>query len=476
MLFNSLEFAVFLPIVFGLYWSIPQHLLVQRNLVLLISSYVFYAWWNWKLLPLIIGLSVFNFFVGTGLRWLEPRLRKPLLIAAIAADIGLLGVFKYYNFFVDNINGAFSLLGVDLEFRGLDLILPVGISFHTFQCIGYTIDVYKGRQEPSRNLLQFMTFVTFFPQLVAGPIERAENLLGQFAERKSFDYDQAVDGLRQILWGLFKKVVIADSCASIVDPIFDDPDAASGSTLALGAVLFAFQIYGDFSGYSDIALGTARLFGFTLMRNFAYPYFSRDIAEFWRRWHISLTTWFRDYLYIPLGGSREGRWKSARNTAIVFLVSGLWHGANWTFVVWGALHALFFLPLLLAGSNRRHMEPIPGCLPRPADLFRILSTFVLVDIAWIFFRADSVSLAFDYLRGLADPSLLTRPEPLPVKLLVLIGFMLAVEWINRREAHGLAVVGRISIPTPVRWAAYLVIAATLPLFGGTSDAFIYFQF
>jgi alginate O-acetyltransferase complex protein AlgI len=476
MLFNSIEFAIFLPIVFGLYWSIPRHLLTQRNLVLLVASYVFYAWWNWKLLPLIIGLSLTNFMVAIWLTRVAPAHRKLLLAAGIAVDIGLLAVFKYYNFFVDNINGAFSFMGVELEMRGLDLILPVGISFHTFQCIGYAIDVYRGRQQPSRNLLQFMTFVTFFPQLVAGPIERANNLLVQFAEQKLFRYGQAVDGLRQILWGLFKKVVIADSCAAIVDPIFDDPGSRSASTLVLGAVLFAFQIYGDFSGYSDIALGTAKLFGFTLMRNFAFPYFARDIAEFWRRWHMSLTTWFRDYLYIPLGGSRGSRLQTVRNTAIVFLASGLWHGANWTFIVWGALHAIFFMPLLLAGANRRHLEPIEGALPGPRELLRMLWTFALVTVAWIFFRADNVSLAFAYIGAIPDATLLTLPDPLPAKLLLLIGVMLAVEWVSRREEHGLAFVGRLAAPMPVRWAIYLAFAATLPLFGGTSDAFIYFQF
>ncbi len=476
MLFNSIEFAIFLPLVFGLYWAIPGRLLTQRNLVLLVASYVFYAWWNWKLLPLIIGLSLSNFLIAIWLTQVAPAHRKLLLAAGIIADIGLLGVFKYYNFFVDNLNGAFTFMGMGLELRGLDLILPVGISFHTFQCMGYTIDVYRGRQEPSRNLLQFMTFVTFFPQLVAGPIERANNLLVQFAERKRFHYDHAVDGLRQILWGLFKKVVIADSCAALVNPIFADPAAHSGSTLALGAFLFAFQIYGDFSGYSDIALGTARLFGFTLMRNFAFPYFSRDIAEFWRRWHMSLTTWFRDYLYIPLGGSRGSRFLTVRNTAIVFLASGLWHGANWTFIVWGALHAVFFMPLLLSGANRRHLEPIAGPFPRPMDVLRICWTFLLVDLAWIFFRADNVGAAFTYLRGMVHPSIFSLPDPLPARLLLLIAVMLGVEWINRKEAHGLALAGRMTVPMPVRWAMYLAIAATLPLFGGTSDAFIYFQF
>jgi alginate O-acetyltransferase complex protein AlgI len=475
MLFNSIEFAIFLPVVFALYWAIPRQQLGARNYVLLAASYLFYAWWNWKLLPLLLCITLGNYAIGIGLTQVAPSRKKLLLAASIIGNIGVLGVFKYYNFFAENLAEAFTFLGVPLEPKTLALILPVGISFHTFQCMGYTIDVYRGKLEPSRDLVAFTTFVAFFPQLVAGPIERAPNLLVQFSQRKDFDYSQAVDGLRQMLWGLFKKVVIADSCAPIVDAIFADPGSQSGSTLALGAFLFAFQIYCDFSGYSDMALGIARLFGFNLMQNFAFPYFARDIAEFWRRWHMSLTTWFRDYLYIPLGGSRGSKFQSIRNTAIVFMVSGLWHGANWTFIFWGALHALFFLPLLLTNQNRRYLEPIAGRLPRPGELLRMIWTFVLVDLAWIFFRADDVQSAFAYLRGIAQPSLLSLPDPLPVKLLALIGFMLAVEWLNRREAHGLALLGKARIATPLRWAAYLVIAVTLP-FGGSSNAFIYFQF
>lgn len=476
MLFNSIEFAVFLPVVFGLYWSIPRENLTQRHIVLLIASYVFYAWWNWKLLPLIVLLSLGNYAVGIGLTQVAPSWKKILLIVSIVGDVGVLAVFKYYNFFVENLSAAFTFFGMHLHPARLEFILPLGISFHTFQCMSYTIDIYRGRLEPSRNPLAFMTFVAFFPQLVAGPIERARDLLVQFYERKTFDYEKAVDGLRQILWGLFKKVVIADSCATIVNPIFDDPVGKSGSTLALGAILFAFQIYGDFSGYSDIALGTARLFGFNLTRNFAYPYFSRDIAEFWRRWHMSLTTWFRDYLYIPLGGSRGSKFVTIRNTVIVFLVSGLWHGANWTFIIWGALHALFFLPLLLADRNRRHLDVIQGSLPGPVDLLRMLWTFLIVDLAWIFFRAKDFHSALAYLSEMAQPSLFSVPNPLPMKLIALITTMLVVEWISRDEAHGLSILGKIRVVTPLRWSAYLAVVVALILFGGTSDTFIYFQF
>jgi alginate O-acetyltransferase complex protein AlgI len=476
MLFNSIEFAIYLPMVFGLYWLIPSDRLMQRNVVLLVASYVFYAWWSWKLLPLIILVSVWNYGIGIGLVRARASWKNVLLVTAIIGNLGVLGTFKYYNFFIENLSEAFTFFGLNLEPERLNLILPVGISFYVFQCMSYTIDVYRGTLEPSRNPVAFLTFVAFFPQLVAGPIERAKNLLPQFSQSKHFDPDQAVDGLRQILWGLFKKVVIADSCAALVNPIFADPASHSGSTLALGAVLFAFQIYGDFSGYSDIAIGTAKLFNFNLVQNFAYPYFARDIAEFWRRWHMSLTTWFRDYLYIPLGGSRISRAVSVRNTAIVFLVSGLWHGANWTFILWGALHALFFMPLLLTNSNRTHLEPIEGILPGPLDVLRMLRTFLLVDVAWIFFRADDVASANAYFRGIAQRSFFSMPDPLPAKLLVLIMVMLAVEWLSRRDSHGLAVLRKVRAPMPVRWAAYLALVAALPLFGGTSDAFIYFQF
>jgi D-alanyl-lipoteichoic acid acyltransferase DltB (MBOAT superfamily) len=317
-------------------------------------------------------------------------------------NLGFLGVFKYYNFFLDNFIAAFSLLGGELNATSLNIILPVGISFYTFQTLSYTIDVYRKKLEPTTDIVAFSAFVCFFPQLVAGPIERATNLLPQFFRKRNFEYGKATDGLRQILWGLFKKVVIADNCAEYANLIFDNPADYSGSTLVIGALFFTFQIYGDFSGYSDIAIGTARLFGFDLMKNFAYPYFSRDIAEFWRRWHISLSTWFRDYLYIPLGGSRGGVGMKVRNTFIIFIVSGFWHGANWTFIVWGALNAIYFLPLLLLGKNRENLGiAAEGRLvPNTKEIFQIGLTFSLTVLAWVFFRAKCVGDAWIYLRGI----------------------------------------------------------------------------
>ncbi|MEQ9581622.1 MAG: MBOAT family O-acyltransferase, partial [Arenibacter sp.] len=353
MLFNSIDFAFFLPLVFLLYWFFTKNNLKYQNILIVFASYLFYGWWDWRFLSLIIFSTLVDFSIGNLLRN-ERNItkRKIYLWTSIVVNLGFLGFFKYYNFFIESFTEAFSFFGNNIEGDRLNIILPVGISFYTFQTLSYTIDVYKEKLEPTKDIIAFTAFVSFFPQLVAGPIERATNLLPQFYKRREFNYALAIDGLRQILWGLFKKIVIADNCAKYANLIFNNSDDYSGSTLIMGALFFTFQIYGDFSGYSDIAIGTSRLFGFNLMQNFAFPYFSRDIAEFWRRWHISLSTWFRDYLYIPLGGSRGGTWMKIRNTFIIFIVSGFWHGANWTFVIWGFLNALYFLPLLLLNKNR----------------------------------------------------------------------------------------------------------------------------
>jgi len=340
-----------------LYWFVANKYLKLQNLLIVAASYLFYGWWDWRFLSLIIFSTVVDYSVGLGLAKAEDKTkRKALLWTSIIVNLGFLGFFKYYNFFLDNFITAFSFFGTEIKSSSLNIILPVGISFYTFQTLSYSIDVYKRKLEPTRDFIAFSAFVSFFPQLVAGPIERATHLLPQFYAKRTFQYSKAVDGMRQILWGLFKKIVIADNCSKYANLIFNNSADYTGSTLVLGVLFFTFQIYGDFSGYSDIAIGTARLFGFNLMRNFAFPYFSRDIAEFWRRWHISLSTWFRDYLYIPLGGSRGGTWMKVRNTFIIFIVSGFWHGANWTFIVWGALNAIYFLPLLLTKNNRKNLE------------------------------------------------------------------------------------------------------------------------
>jgi D-alanyl-lipoteichoic acid acyltransferase DltB (MBOAT superfamily) len=331
--------------------------------------------------------------------------------------------------------------------------------------------------EPTKDAITFYTFVSFFPQLVAGPIERAIRLIPQFSSNRIFNYEKAVDGLRQILWGLFKKIVIADNCANILNPIFDNYTAYPGSSLLLGAVLFAFQIYCDFSGYSDIAIGTARLFGFNLMQNFAFPYFSRDIAEFWRKWHISLSTWFRDYLYIPLGGSRVNDWGKIRNTIIVFVVSGFWHGANWTFIFWGFLHALYFIPLLLLKLNRRNLELSENDykLPSAGELLGMLITFVLVVFAWIFFRAENITIAFKYIAGIFSSSLFTIPHIFPLKLLCPLVILFFLEWINRSKQHGLHF--DLLHKSPVfRWATYCLLSFCIIYYSGKPQTFIYFQF
>lgn len=335
MLFNSIEFLIFLPIVFALYWLSKKSLKLQ-NLLIVVVSYIFYGWWNYRFLFLIALTTACSFLSGLLVEKCErQRAKKAITISNITLNLGILGVYKYYNFFTDSFQQILNSLGMHADWPVLNLVLPVGISFYTFQALSYTIDVYNKKIEPTHDVVSFFAFISFFPQLVAGPIERATNLLPQFRKARTFDYSKAVDGCRQMLWGFFKKMVIADNAAFFVQKIFDAPESYHGLTLLVGAVLFSIQIYCDFSGYSDIAIGCARLFGIELRANFRFPYFSRNIAEFWRRWHISLNKWFVDYVYIPLGGSRVSKFKVIRNTFIIFLLSGLWHGANWTFVIWG---------------------------------------------------------------------------------------------------------------------------------------------
>jgi len=482
MLFNSLDFAIFLPIVFILYWFVINKNLKLQNFLIVVASYVFYGWWDWRFLSLILFSTLVDYSVGRGLAKQEnPAKRKLLLWTSILVNLGFLGFFKYYNFFLDNFVAAFSFFGYKINPQGLNIILPVGISFYTFQTLSYSIDVYKRKLEPTNNLIAFMAFVSFFPQLVAGPIERATHLLPQFYKKREFDYNKAVDGLRQILWGLFKKVVIADNAAEIANQIFNHSGDYSGSTLLLGALFFTFQIYGDFSGYSDIAIGVSRLFGFDLMQNFAFPYFSRDIAEFWRRWHISLSTWFRDYLYIPLGGSRGGTWMKIRNTFVIFIVSGFWHGANWTFIIWGALNAIYFLPLLLLNKNRINTNIVAQgkFLPTAREFFNISATFWLTVLAWVFFRAENINHALTYLSTIFSKSFFTIPylpgtrNALTISLLIII--FLLIEWLGRENKFAIEKLG-FKWKRPVRWAMYYAIIVTIFLFAGKQQEFIYFQF
>lgn len=482
MLFNSIDFAIFLPIVFLLYWFVFKKSLKQQNLLIVAASYVFYGWWDWRFLSLILFSTLVDFTVGQLLaREKKQSIRKLWLWTSIIVNLGFLGFFKYYNFFLENFITAFSFFGNEFQAQSLQIILPVGISFYTFQTLSYTIDVYKKKFAPTKDFIAFTAFVSFFPQLVAGPIERASNLLPQFYTPRVFNYSKATDGLRQILLGLFKKVVIADNCAIYANMIFNNSDDYSGSTLLIGALFFTFQIYGDFSGYSDIAIGTSRLFGFHLKQNFNFPYFSRDIAEFWRRWHISLSTWFRDYLYIPLGGSRGSLSKVIRNIFIIFIVSGFWHGANWTFIVWGALNALYFLPLLIAKKNRTHLDPIAAGKKWPSlkEVTFMGITFGLTVFAWIFFRAENISHALSILSEIASHSLFDFPRFASMKnalvTVILILFFLWIEWMGRERQHAFETFG-LTWKRVYRYAFYYFIILLILWFGGEEQQFIYFQF
>ena len=489
MLFNSIDFLVFLPIVFLLYWKVFQKNLRLQNALILVSSYIFYGWWDWRFLSLILFSTIVDFFIGQFIFKSESnKKRKMLLITSLLVNLGLLGFFKYYNFFLENFVQAFSFFGRSISFSSLKIILPVGISFYTFQTLSYTIDIYKKKIKPSYNFLSFAAFVSFFPQLVAGPIERASQLLPQFSKSRNFDYSKSVDGLRQILWGFFKKIVIADTCATYANLIFNNYQEYTGLSLFIGAIFFAFQIYGDFSGYSDIAIGTSRLFGFNLMQNFNFPYFSRDIAEFWRRWHISLSTWFRDYVYIPLGGSKGGNFNKIRNVFIIFLVSGFWHGANWTFIAWGALNALYFLPIFLLNRNRLNIDSVAldRKVPKFKELCQIIGTFLLVVIAWIFFRSVDIKAAFDFIY-LMFSHLLDKSSYVQVLDLfyfkvgplfpILFSVFIFLEWNGRQFNYGIEkfLYNKKRIFRLSSYYIFLLIIFYF-LINGEEQEFIYFQF
>jgi len=426
MLFNSFEYLFFLPVVFILYWFVFYRYLKVQNILLIVASYFFYGWWDWRFLFLIIFSSFVDYFCGLAINEVKKQhYKKTILTFSLFVNLGFLGVFKYFNFFSQSLAEAMGSIGYKVDALTLDIILPVGISFYTFQTMSYTIDIYRGKLKPTKDIVSFFAFVSFFPQLVAGPIERATNLLPQFYKKRKFD--------------------------------------------------FAFQIYGDFSGYSDIAIGTSRLFGFHLMKNFAFPYFSRDIAEFWRRWHISLSTWFRDYVYIPLGGSRGGNWTKVRNTFIIFIVSGFWHGANWTFIAWGILNALCFLPLLLLKKNRVNTDVVAenSYFVSFKEMMQVGITFTLVTLGWIFFRADSITIAFDYIGGIFSLPLFVFPD-VDSKPFLYIAILIFIEWFQRKKEHGLEM-NTIQL-APIRWSVYIFIFCLILFFGAQSQSFIYFQF
>ncbi len=479
MLFNSLEFLIFLPIVFCFYWFVFQKNLRVQNLLLLISSYVFYGWWDWRFLSLIFLSTVVDYFVGLKIYESIKNKKKYYLWISIFFNLGLLGFFKYFNFFIDSWIGFLGSFGYENKSTWtLNVILPVGISFYTFQTMSYSLDIYHRKLKPTKDFISFASFVSFFPQLVAGPIERASNLLPQIINHRVFKYEQGVQGLTLIIWGMFKKVVIADSLAPHVDVIFENYSSFNGGVLLCGLIYFSFQIYCDFSGYSDIAIGISKLFGFELMPNFKVPYFSRDIGEFWRRWHISLSTWFRDYLYIPLGGSKQGKWVSIRNIFIIFIVSGFWHGANWTFIVWGLFHAILYIPLFLMDKNRRYTTRIiagNNFLPSLKELVQVCWTFLLTSISWIFFRSETLLDAFYYfeiiIKKIQFPDIMTNG-------LLYVVVIIILDWIFRKgvQNNSYAIKNKY-----LRWSllliTYLSILTTIVFRASQNNTeFIYFQF
>ena len=480
MLFNSFEYLLFLPTVFLLYWFVFRSRKWQ-NLLIVIVSYIFYGWWDWRFLLLIALTSLCSYGSGLLLEHYEGQRRRQQIVSAanIVLNLGILGVFKYYNFFVENLDALISALGWHLDWVTMKIILPVGISFYTFQALSYTIDVYQKKLPATHDIVEFFAYISFFPQLVAGPIERATNLLPQFQQKRNFNYTKAVDGLRQMLWGFAKKIIVADSCASVVNTYWCEYSELNGISLFVMGVLFTFQIYCDFSGYSDIAIGCARLFGFNLMRNFNFPYFSRSIPEFWRRWHISLTTWFRDYIYFPLGGSHCDKWKIIRNVYIVWGISGLWHGANWTFVCWGLFHATLLTIYNMLGINTKYKETVAFSryLPSIKEIGQMALTFVLAVIGWILFRAENLTEAY----GFISRMFITLFDSYSIKygkVLLLYGLaLLVIEWLQRDKQHALQFAD--CKPFKYRWVRWTIYYALLVLIMqniGNEQTFIYFQF
>ncbi len=479
MLFNTFDYFIFLPVVFALYWFVFNKSLKWQNIAVLAASYFFYGWWNWKFLGLL-GLSTlldyyYGFFVASPNR----KKAKLFLWLSVLNNLGILAVFKYYNFFITEFESAISVFGIHFTPWLLKIALPVGISFYTFHGMSYVFDIYRGKLKPIQNFVEYALFVAFFPLLVAGPIERANHLLPQIQTKRFFNYQQAVEGCRLILWGLFKKIVIADSLAVVVNQIYDAPGNYNSVSLLIGMLAFSFQIYGDFSGYSDIAMGSAKLLGFELLSNFRFPYFSRDIAEFWRRWHISLSSWFKDYVYIPLGGSKEGKFKAFRNTIVIFLLSGFWHGASWNFIVWGGIHACGFLPLLFLNRNRKNVSDIvseQSVLPSWKELGQLILTFTFVTIAWVFFRAHTLTDAVQYLNqlffGLFNENLIESIVNAKGKRIFLFIIPLILgDWYFRRNERQLK-------QFRFQYLFYFVTTLVILYYflNAKSDSFIYFQF
>jgi len=485
MIFNSLDFAVFLPIVFILYWFVFNKNIQKQNLLIVFASYLFYGWWDWRFLSLIFFSTIVDYLIGRGLKSENNiKKRKLLLWISVFVNLGFLGFFKYYNFFLDNFIAAFSFFGTEIHVNSLNIILPVGISFYTFQTLSYTIDVYRKKLAPTENFIVFAAFVSFFPQLVAGPIERATHLLPQFTKKRRLSFINIQFGFIRILWGLFKKVVIADRLALTVNTVYNAPNDFGGIHYIIATILFAFQIYCDFSGYSDIAIGTARMFNFKLMENFKSPYFSKSLGEFWRRWHISLSTWFRDYVYIPLGGNRVNNFRLYFNIFLVFVVSGFWHGAKWTFVIWGAVHGIILIIEHIINTKEVFLIKKNNHI---FSFIKIIVTFCIVCLAWIFFRANSTNDAFLMISNLFDFTqplktitrgmslYLNNPFWLFLVNFVLIAILLFVEFlVINNKLNEVKIIKKAPL---VRWGIYTCLIIAIMMFGYFEiNQFIYFQF
>jgi len=490
MLFNSIEFAVFLPVVFLIYWLILNKNLKIQNGFLLLASYVFYGWWDWRFLFLLISISIFNYFVGIEIgAEKRSKIKNVWLVAGLTVNVGILGVFKYYDFFIDGFVDLVSMIGYNLPRSSTNIILPLGISFYVFLSLSYILDIYKENLVADKNLVKVLLTLSFFPIILAGPIQRPSSLLPQISMERKFSYQQAVDGLQQILWGLFAKIVIADNLASMVDDIFQNYSGYSGSTLVMGAVYFSIQIYADFSGYSNMAIGTAKLFGFSLMRNFNNPYFSKDITEFWRRWHISLTTWFRDYLFLPLSFSLAGKFKKERilsiktdefiyilASTVTWSLTGLWHGANYTFIIWGLMNGLFLIVYHLNKKPRKNLFRKTGINNnnRVVLIIETFLTLVIVITSWIFFKADNTHHALMYIHNMVAQSLFSLPQILPKKTILLLTIFFFAEWLQRNKEHTLQLESLKF--RGFRWSIYCAVIILILSLRGDQHQFIYFQF
>ena len=476
MVFNSIPFLLFFVVVFFVYWFPLKKSTKAQNIFLLVASYFFYGYANWKMLPVLVVATAVFYFLGIGISCAKTEKAASWMRAlGVVLGVGLLLYFKYLNFFIESFSHLFESMGLHTNWHTFNIIMPLGVSFFTFRLISYVIDVYNGEVEPTQDVVEFATYIAFFPCILSGPIDKPK-FISQLHSKREFNYDQAVDGMRQILWGLFKKIVVADNCAVYVDNVFSSYTDQSGSTLLLAAVFCSFQVYADFSGYSDMAIGVGKLLGFRITRNFNCPFFALNVADFWRRWHMSLTSWVTDYVFTPLNFRFRHWGKVGMIIAIIvnMVVVGLWHGANWTFVVFGLYHGLLFIPLVLSGAfmKKDQLRTNKIGLPVLKDFGRILLTFVLVVVGVIIFRAESVGMAWEYVCGMFTSSIFVF-EDIPRKVLAYIIIMLIIEWLHREKSHGMEVGDSFFI---IRWGCYLFVLLMIFVYGAFNDTFIYFQF